>query len=236
MNLAQALPMTAKSPFPLVGLLLSGGLDSSILLAHLLRQGYRVQPFYIRAQLVWEREEFQAACRYLEAVACPALQTLVVLDLPLGDLYRDHWSITGHGVPDAASDDDAVYLPGRNALLTIKAALWCQMHRIETLMLGVLGSSPFADATPAFFGDLEAALNRGSARSVRLVRPLAELDKRQVLQLARDLPLELTFSCISPLGGLHCGRCNKCRERAAAFRRIGAEDPTHYAASADVVS
>ncbi len=227
--------MTPNSPPPLVGLLLSGGLDSSILLGHLLRQGHRVQPFYVRAQLAWETEELQAARRYLEALASPALESLVVLEMPLRDLYADHWSITGRGVPDAASDDAAVYLPGRNALLVIKAALWCQMHHIETLMLGVLGSSPFADASSAFFRDLQSALNRGPAPPIHLETPLAACDKRQVLQLAAGLPLELTFSCISPRDGTHCGRCNKCWERAVVFRRLGIEDPTAYAAPVEVV-
>jgi len=39
----------------------------------------------------------------------------------------------------------------------------------------------------------------------------------------------LTFSCIAPVDGLHCGRCNKCAERAAAFRLTGTDDPTPYA-------
>ena len=41
------------------------------------------------------------------------------------------------------------------------------------------------------------------------------------MALGRGLPLELTFSCISPLRGLHCGHCNKCAERQAAFRDAG---------------
>ena len=38
------------------------------------------------------------------------------------------------------------------------------------------------------------------------------------MELGRDMPLELTFSCIDPRDGLHCGRCNKCAERQEAFR------------------
>jgi 7-cyano-7-deazaguanine synthase len=227
--------MTLKNTTP-IGLLLSGGLDSSILLGHLLRQGRRVQPFYVRAHLAWEPQELQAANRFLAALRGANLERLVVLELPLGDLYGDHWSITGRGVPDAASDDSAVALPGRNALLIVKAALWCQMHGIETLALGVLGSNPFADATPECFGHLEAALNCSQGPKIRLARPLAELNKSQVMQMGRDLPLELTFSCIAPVGERHCGRCNKCAERARAFRWIGAIDPTPYAAPVEVAS
>jgi 7-cyano-7-deazaguanine synthase len=57
------------------------------------------------------------------------------------------------------------------------------------------------------------------------------MTKRQVMELGRDLPLELTFSCISPVDSLHCGRCNKCAERQAAFRDAGLPDGTRYATS-----
>ena len=65
-----------------------------------------------------------------------------VLDLPLADLYDNHWSIHGKNVPGPDTPDDAVFLPGRNALLVIKAALWCQNHEIETLALAPLASNP----------------------------------------------------------------------------------------------
>ena len=96
--------------------------------------------------------------------------------------------------------------------------------------LAVLGSNPFGDATPEFFDDFESALHHATGERVRIVRPFARFDKRQVMNLGRELPLELTFSCIAPAAGAHCGRCNKCAERNAAFRLIGADDPTRYAA------
>jgi 7-cyano-7-deazaguanine synthase len=193
-----------------------------------LGQGHRVQPFYVQSHLRWEREERQAVDHLLQALRSPRLAELVALELPLGDLYGDHWSLTGRDVPDAASSDTAVYLPGRNALLLIKAALWCRLHGIEELALAVLRLNPFADATPQFFDEFESALALASGGRVRFLRPLACLDKRQVMELGRGLPLELTFSCIAPVAGLHCGRCNKCAERMAAFALIGVKDPTRY--------
>ncbi|NUQ62861.1 MAG: 7-cyano-7-deazaguanine synthase [Pirellulales bacterium] len=216
------------TPAP-VGLLLSGGLDSSILLGYLLRQGRRVQPFYVRTEVAWQREELRTVRKFCAALASPRLEELVELELPLADLYEGHWSVTGEGVPDVASSDDAVYLPGRNALLAIKAAVWCQLHGIEQLALGVLGSNPFADAGDEFFFYFESALNCGAGRRVRIVRPFAHLGKEQVMALGWGMPLEATFSCISPADGLHCGRCNKCGERMEAFRLAGREDPTRYA-------
>jgi 7-cyano-7-deazaguanine synthase len=154
---------------------------------------------------------------------------VVTLELPVADLYGDHWSLSGCEVPDESSPDAAVYLHGRNALLIVKAALWCQLHGIAELALGVLGTNPFRDASPEFFRDLESALSCTASQRLRIRRPLANMSKRQVMELGRELPLELTFSCIAPVDGLHCGQCNKCAERSAAFRLIGLEDPTPYA-------
>ncbi len=212
-----------------IGLLLSGGLDSGVLLGHLLAAGRHVRPFYVRAHLFWEDVELRAAEGLLNAMRSPSLEPLVILEMPLRDLYGNHWSINGHDTPAADSPDDAVYLPGRNALLAIKPMLWCAMHGIEELALAVLASNPFADASDGFFHDFEAALDRASGNRVRLVRPFARMEKQEVMQLGRELPLGLTFSCIAPVDGLHCGRCNKCAERRRAFRSVNADDPTRYA-------
>ena len=222
--------MTANRFASPVGLLASGGLDSSILLATLLEQGRRVRPFYVQSGLIWEPHELRAVGQFVAAMSCPHLDDLVPLNLPLADVYDEHWSLTGVQPPDASSPEEAVYLPGRNALLVIKAALWCQLHGIEQLALGVLASNPFADATPAFFDHLEAVLSRGAGSGLRIVRPFAPFNKQQVMELGRGLPLELTFSCIAPSAGLHCGQCNKCAERNRAFRLVGLKDPTEYAA------
>jgi 7-cyano-7-deazaguanine synthase len=214
-----------------VGVMLSGGLDSSILLGHFLRKGRCVRPFYVQSGLVWQTVEAAVVGRYLHRLqeSFPQLLPLVVLDLPLADLYDGHWSLTGITPPDAESADEAVYLPGRNALLLLKASLWCQMHGVPQLAIGVLGTSPFADATSEFFETFQAMVNRGTDSPLQILRPLAGLTKCQVMQLGEGLPLGLTFSCIAPVDGLHCGRCNKCAERQAAFRLVHWPDSTPYA-------
>jgi 7-cyano-7-deazaguanine synthase len=215
----------------ITGLLLSGGLDSSILLGHLLHQGRRVRPFYVQSQLIWQRAELRAVRRLVRALSDPRLDDLVVLELPLADLYHGHWAVTGDHPPAADSPDEAMYLPGRNVLLSVKAALWCQIHGIGELALAVLGSSPFSDAKAGFFQQFQAVLNAAGPAEIRLLSPFVDLDKRAVMDLGRDLPLGLTFSCIAPRNSQHCGACNKCAERQKAFRLIGMEDPTRYAAA-----
>jgi 7-cyano-7-deazaguanine synthase len=212
----------------IVGLLLSGGLDSSILAAHLLDSGISVQPFYVLTGVTWEGCELSAVERMLSVLRSELLKPLITLSLPLADLYEDHWSTTGRHVPSATSTDEAVYLPGRNLLLALKPALWCKMHGIQDLALAALKTNPFADTSPEFFHQLEGVLNSGMEVPIRLVRPFALKDKAEVMRLGARYPLNLTFSCISPIDGLHCGGCNKCAERQAAFREGAIEDPTVY--------
>ncbi len=212
-----------------IGLLLSGGLDSAILLVELLRRGERVTPIYVRSNLSWEPAESVAVRDFLAAVAEPRLEALVTLDLPVDDLYGEHWSVTGRRVPDESTPDEAVFLPGRNPLLIIKAAIWCQLHGIARLALAPLGSNPFPDATPEFFLEFAGAMSRALGTPIEIIRPFAAMHKQDVMELAGDAPLELTFSCINPMEGLHCGHCNKCAERKAAFKAIALADPTRYA-------
>jgi 7-cyano-7-deazaguanine synthase len=202
----------------------------------LLQQEYRVQPFYVRSRLFWERAELTSlrvflrtlAGSHLQGRAASRLGELTVFDLPLGDVYGEHWSTNGRDVPDAASPDDAVYLPGRNALLTIKPMLWCAMRGIEQLALAILAANPFSDATDLFFDAQMAAMRQATGREVRIFRPFSRLEKADVLTIGRDLPLELTFSCIAPVDGRHCGRCNKCAERKRVFAQAQMKDPTSY--------
>ena len=211
-----------------MGLLLSGGLDSAILLHQLLNHGWQVQPFYVRTGCLWQVEELDAVRSLLAALKQPLLADLVELELPVDDLYVGHWSITGADVPDRQSSDEAVFLPGRNPLLLIKPVLWCVMHGIAKLALATLSANPFDDAKPDFFERFEAMIAQATGRDVRIVRPFEMLSKRCVMQLGRDVPLELTFSCLAPVASRHCGRCNKCAERAAAFAHLESGDPTPY--------
>jgi 7-cyano-7-deazaguanine synthase len=219
--------MTQPEQFPAAALV-SGGLDSAILCVELLRDFPRVVPIYIRSGLRWEDAEIAALRRFLEEVGDTRLDSPVLLDEPIADVYGAHWSTVGEGIPGSETADEAVYLPGRNLLLTVKASVWCRLRGLTTLALGSLGSNPFPDSTPGFFSRLEALLNEAMSGALRLIRPFATLHKDEVLRRGRYLPLHLTFSCIDPVDGRHCGRCNKCAERKKGFHDAGLRDPTAY--------
>ena len=204
--------------------LVSGGVDSAVLCVDLLREFRSVHPIYVRFGLRWEGVEERWLRRFLDAVteARPTLHPLTVLDEPIAQVYGEHWSNAGRsGVPGAETADDAVYLPGRNVLLAAKAAVWCRLREVETLAFGILKGNPFPDSTPEFFDGLETTLNVAMSGRLRIIRPYATLSKTDVLARGAELPLELTFSCLNPVGERHCGACNKCAERNAAFSRAG---------------
>lgn len=223
--LSQSTWPTPRPKAPLA-VLCSGGVDSAVLLAEALAVYPAVHPLYIRTGMKWEGVELAHLRRFLEAVACNALQPLTILEQPIADVYGSHWSITGADVPDENSPNEAVYLPGRNVLLLAKALLWCHLNHVPEIAMAPLTDNPFPDATPEFFGAFSGAVNLAVEGRVAVLRPYARLSKTQVLQRAAGVPLEYTFSCIRPIGGKHCGRCNKCAERQKAFGLAGTIDPT----------
>jgi 7-cyano-7-deazaguanine synthase len=192
--------------------LVSGGVDSCALLAHLTTRYRRVYPLYIRQGYVWETAELRALRRFLRAARLRHAP-LTVLELPVGRLLGRHWSRTGRNAPGARTADAAVYLPGRNLLLLSVAALFCELRRVPVIALGSLNQNPFGDATPQFFRDF------GRLTGLRVIAPFRRWDKARVVRRFGHLPLALSFSCLAPRRGRPCGRCNKCAERQRVLPR-----------------
>ena len=216
-----------KNPGPIC-VLASGGSDSSIMLVDLTDRYEKVIPLYIRNGLVWEEAELYWLRRFLKAVNRPDIGPLQVLDLPMRDVYGAHWSMTGEAVPDLASGWEEVYLPGRNLILLAKTAVFCGLNNVHAIALGPLKTNLFADSSPEFFSGFEQLAQRALNRPLEILTPYSNLTKKDVMERGRRLPLELTFSCLNPRGRMHCGACNKCAERMAAFKDSGIVDKTRY--------
>ncbi len=213
-----------------VAVLTSGGVDSAVLVADQSCRGEVVQPIYIRFGLSWERAEEDHLRRFLGSLPpdCQA-RPLVALEFPVADVYGSHWSVSGEEVPDEGTPDSAVYLPGRNLLLVAKSSIWCALNGFGALALGTLKGNPFADSGAEFLDGLASLASLALDRPLAVRTPFAGFTKVDVLERGRHLALELTFSCIDPQGGEHCGRCNKCAERRRAFAASGLADRTTYA-------
>ena len=163
--------------------LLSGGLDSAVLLAaEAARHGDGVQPIYVSVGLAWEAAE-RAAVRALLATDPLRARTrpLVSLTVDMRDVYEaGHWAIEGRP-PGYHTPDEEVYLPGRNIVLLGKAAVYCAAAGIDRLVLGTLAHNPFPDATPAFRSAMADALSLGLAHPLAIDAPFALATKAEVI-------------------------------------------------------
>ncbi len=102
-------------------MLLSGGLDSAVLLAEEAARA-EVQPIYVSFGLAWEPAERDMAGRFLAAIDSTFdLRPLVSLEIDMRDVYPStHWALVGRP-PAYHTPDEDVYLPGRNVVLLGKA-------------------------------------------------------------------------------------------------------------------
>jgi 7-cyano-7-deazaguanine synthase len=215
--------------------LLSGGLDSAVLLVEQ-AASHEVRPIYVRAGLAWEPAERAAVEALLAALPSrEQVLPLVSLAVDMSDVYPpSHWAMQGRP-PGYHTADEEVYLPGRNIVLLAKAAVYCASAGISRVMLGTLEHNPFPDASERFRSAMAAALSIGLNSPLQVEAPYASVAKTELIRrgITLGVPLGLTLSCMNPLleGRLprHCGRCSKCRERHDAFIDAGIDDPTAYA-------
>jgi 7-cyano-7-deazaguanine synthase len=220
---------TIKADPDLIAILASGGLDSSVMLGWVARTGRRVFPVYIRAGLSWEKDELRTLKRFVRALGMSNVEPVTPLEMPMGDLSGDHWSMTGRNVPGYRAALSSNYILGRNLTLLSKAAVFCARHAIGEIAMAPLESNPFPDARPEFFRAFARAVELGVGLKLKVRTPFAGLTKPDVVRRGAGMPLALTVSCARPKGNLHCGACTKCAERVEGFAAAGVPDPTSYA-------
>jgi len=216
--------------------LLSGGLDSAVLVAEEAVRS-EVHPIYVSVGLAWEDAERAVVTQLLASpVFAGRVRSLVSLTFDMLDVYAaTHWAVQGRP-PAYHTPDEDVYLPGRNIILLAKAGVYCAAAKLDRLVLGTLAHNPFPDATPEFRAAMARALTLGLAHQLEIDAPYAGTSKADVIRrgLALGVPFDLTLSCMSPVGTRHCGACSKCRERHDAFVESGLADPTSYVHTANL--
>ncbi|MFH1033129.1 MAG: 7-cyano-7-deazaguanine synthase QueC [Pseudomonadota bacterium] len=228
------------SPPPAV-VLLSGGLDSSTVLAMASLEGFACHAlsFHYGQRHLVELEAARRVARVLGAV-----QHLVMdLDLRLiggSALTSDLPVPKNRRHEDMAQSVPVTYVPARNTLFLSLALAWAETLDCTDIFIGVnaLDYSGYPDCRPAFIAAFQEVANLGTRLGTEMGRrfcihtPLISLSKAQIIQKGLSLGLDyaLTHSCYDPdPRGLACGRCDSCLLRLGGFAQAGLADPLPYA-------
>jgi len=221
------LPLSAPST---IAVLFGGGIESTALVRRFLDEGARVIPVRIHCGLIWDDCEAEFARRFLRANACDRLAPLREVRLPLHAFMGDHWAISGRNIPQAGATAAKLEIPLRNLTLLSFAFQQVRNQPGASLALGTTADNCYRDGSREYFDRCQEVLSLEAGYQVTILTPLIHLDKTQVIQQADAATLSLSFSCVNPNAGRHCGRCIKCGRRKASFQLAGVPDPTEYAA------
>jgi len=233
--------MTVRADGKPAVLLLSGGLDSTTVLALATKEGYAVHALTFRYGQRHELEIQRAAAiaaRYgvtRHVVADIDLRqfggSALTSDLPVP---KDRLaSGPGHGIP-------VTYVPARNTIFLSFALAWAEVVGTSEIFIGVnaLDYSGYPDCRPEFIRAFESMANlatkagvEGAAR-IAVRTPLIDMTKGEIVALGLALGVDytMTTSCYDPApDGAACGGCDACRLRLKGFAEAGAHDPARYA-------
>ena len=223
-------------------LLLSGGLDSTTMLAYAIDAGYDVHAMTFR---YGQRHaaEIEAARRVARHYR---VRDHVVVDIDLRtfggsaltadiDVPKDRGAeAIAHGIP-------ITYVPARNTIFLSFCLAWSEVLGASDIFIGVnaLDYSGYPDCRPEYVEAYQQMANlatRGGVEGttpVRIQTPLMHRTKREIVQIGLSLGVDyaMTLSCYDPTpDGLACGHCDSCQLRRKGFAEAGVPDPTRYAA------
>ena len=197
-------------------LLLSGGIDSTTLLAKLSLEGkmvYAISFDYGQRNRI-ELQYAQANARKYNVVE----HKIVTID---NRAFKAKSSLTNPDLPVtkySSAEEGAIseYVPSRNLIFLSYALSYAETIGCSSLYVGFNkdDSKHFPDCTPAFVEQLNvlAGIYGTTNPKLNIYAPLIDCTKAQVLQLANDLNVELadTISCYNPNGQDECGKCYSC--------------------------
>ena len=220
--------------------LLSGGLDSSTVLAIARSQGYELYALsfsYGQRHII----ELEAAKRVAASIGV-ADQRVAAIDLRIfgGSALTSDIAVPkgrtagemGHGIP-------ITYVPARNTIFLSFALAWAEVLGSSDIFIGVnaLDYSGYPDCRPEFIEAFEKMANLATRAGVegrqalKIHTPLIAMTKAQIVAKGVELGVDysLTSSCYDPSAtGEPCGQCDSCLLRQKGFRENGIEDPLCY--------
>jgi 7-cyano-7-deazaguanine synthase len=217
--------------------LLSGGLDSTTVLAIARSEGY--EPYALSFRYGQRHIVELDAARRVAAVLGVARHVVADIDLRVfgGSALTDDIEVPHHDSADELEDGIPVtYVPARNTVFLSFALAWAETIGASDVFIGVnaLDYSGYPDCRPEYIAAFEQMANLATKAGVegrqrlKIHIPLIDLTKAQIIErgLALGVDYALTHSCYDPdPAGRACGRCDSCLLRRRGFAKVGMEDP-----------
>jgi 7-cyano-7-deazaguanine synthase len=217
--------------------LLSGGLDSSTVLAIAISEGYRPYALSFR---YGQRHDVEIAAAG-KVAASMNVADHVVMDINLrafgGSALTSETPVPHHdSVEDLDPGIPVTYVPARNTVFLSFALAWAETLGSSDIFIGVnaIDYSGYPDCRPEYLAAYEAMANLATKAGVegrqrlRLHAPLSQLTKAQIIErgLALGVDYALTHSCYDPgPDGRPCRTCDSCLLRSRGFVQAGTGDP-----------
>jgi 7-cyano-7-deazaguanine synthase len=227
----------AKKPRAVV--LLSGGLDSSTLLALVKSRDFEAYALSFR---YGQRHDIEiGAARRIAAVLGATHHTIVDIDLRRfgGSALTDAIPVPkGRGADEISSGIPVTYVPARNTIFLSFALAWAEVLGSTDIFIGVnaLDYSGYPDCRPEYIEAFEQMANLATkagveGRRLTIHAPLIRLRKAEIIAKGLELGIDysLTSTCYDPsVDGKACGTCDACCLRLKGFRELGIPDPAGY--------
>lgn len=224
--------------------LLSGGLDSTTVLAIAKDQGFT--PYALSFRYGQRHGVELAAARRVAEAQGVARHLVADIDLRAfgGSALTDDLAVPKHdALPDAqrAGDGDipVTYVPARNTIFLSFALAFAETIEASDIFIGVtaVDYSGYPDCRPEYIEAFTAMANLATRAGVEgrqrltIHTPLISLSKADIIREGLRLGVDyaLTSSCYDPdPAGVACGRCETCLLRLKGFAEAGVTDPVPY--------
>ena len=224
-------------PSPKAVVLLSGGLDSTTVLAIAKAQGF--EPYALSFRYGQRHQVELDRARDVARHLGTAGHVVVDFDLRAfggSALTADIDVPKDRPVSEMSSGIPITYVPARNTIFLSFALAWAETLGSSDIFVGVnaLDYSGYPDCRPEYIAAYERMANLATragvegAQTVTIHTPLIELTKAQIIRKGLELGVDyaITSSCYDPgPNGEPCGQCDACQLRAKGFAEAGLADP-----------